>query len=890
MKYPYLLLIFILVCTKAYPQKTTSLPYKNANLPVNTRVNDLLGRMTADEKFRQLFMVTGDMGSDSASFLEGIFGFQTNVDAISVGASNQIMKYNFVQNDSLICNKLNAIQRFFIENTRLGIPVIFYDESLHGLIQAGCTSFPQSIALAATFDETLMETISIAIANECKARGIRQTLSPVVNIATDVRWGRTEETYGEDPFLSSVMGVAYVKSFEKLGIVCTPKHFVANVGEGGRDSYPIYFNERYLEESAFVPFKAVIKEGGARSIMTSYNSLNGRPCSANNWLLNTKLKEEWGFQGMVISDAGGTGGSNVLHFTAKDYEDAGKQAIENGLDVIFQTSFDSYSLFKKPFLNGVVRQNTIDSAVARVLKIKFELGLFDHPYLSELPLNIPYADHRKLAKKAALESAVLLKNDAKKILPISKEYKNILIVGADAKECRLGGYSGPGISCTSIYDGVKAKFEKQAKIEYAEGCARIENNFVAVEGKYLSSQKNNLNILTGLLAEYYNNCTLSGKPKLTRIDKNINFQWTLFSPDTAINYDFFSVRWTGFINCPESGIFKIGIEGNDGYKLYLNDLLLINRWNDQSFNTTTVDYKFEKGKEYKLRVEYKESAGNSKFKLVWNYGLSKPQKSKIQEAVSKASKSDVVIIVVGIEEGEFHDRSSLRLPGYQEELINSIAKTGKPIVIILVGGSAISMQNWIANANAIVDVWYPGEAGGEAIAELLAGDENFSGKLPITFPMSEGQLPLSYNHKPTGRGDDYLNESGQALFPFGYGLSYTQFDYSSPAISKARIRAGETSKIEFKIKNTGNYDGDEVVQLYIYDELASVVRPIKELKAFKRVHLKAGEEKSLSFDLRPSMFEMLDESMKKVIEPGFFRIMIGSSSKDCRIRERIEIY
>lgn len=890
MKYPYLLLIFFLVCTKAYPQNTTSLPYKNANLPVNTRVNDLLGRMTADEKFRQLFMVTGDMGSDSASFLEGIFGFQTNVDAISVGASNQIMKYNFAQNDSLICNKLNAIQRFFIENTRLGIPVIFYDESLHGLIQAGCTSFPQSIALAATFDESLMETISIAIANECKARGIRQTLSPVVNIATDVRWGRTEETYGEDPFLSSVMGVAYVKSFEKLGIVCTPKHFVANVGEGGRDSYPIYFNERYLEESAFVPFKAVINEGGARSIMTSYNSLNGRPCSANNWLLNTKLKEEWGFQGMVISDAGGTGGSNVLHFTAKDYEDAGKQAIENGLDVIFQTSFDSYSLFKKPFLNGMVRQNAIDSAVARVLKIKFELGLFDHPYLSELPLNIPYADHQNLAKKAALESAVLLKNDAKKILPISKEYKNILIVGADAKECRLGGYSGPGISCTSIYDGVKAKFEKQAKIEYAEGCARIETNFVAVEGKYLSAQKNNLNILTGLLAEYYNNCTLSGKPKLTRIDKNINFQWTLFSPDTAINYDFFSVRWTGFIQCPESGIFKIGIEGNDGYKLYLNDLLLIDRWNDQSFNTTTVDYKFEKGKEYKLRVEYKESAGNSKFKLVWNFGLSKPQKSKIQEAVSKASKSDVVIIVAGIEEGEFRDRSSLRLPGNQEELINSIAKTGKPIVVILVGGSAITMQNWIANTNAIVDVWYPGEAGGEAIAELLAGDENFSGKLPITFPMSEGQLPLSYNHKPTGRGDDYLNESGQALFPFGYGLSYTQFDYSSPAISKARFRAGETSKIEFKIKNTGNYDGDEVVQLYIYDELASVVRPIKELKAFKRIHLKAGEEKSLSFDLRPSMFEMLDESMKRVIEPGFFRIMIGSSSKDCRIRERIEIY
>ncbi|MBK8492826.1 MAG: glycoside hydrolase family 3 C-terminal domain-containing protein [Saprospirales bacterium] len=779
-----------------------------------------------------------------------------------------------------------SAQSVGLENTRLDIPELTFAEALHGLTTPGSTAFPQAIALAATFDTLLMQRVAGAIATECRAQGVRMVLSPVLNLATDVRWGRVEETYGEDPFLASQMGLHFVRSFEQMGVVTCPKHFLANHGEGGRDSYPIHFSERYLEETHLAPFKTAVLQGGARSIMTAYNSLDGRPCTAHNWLLREKLKGEWGFRGFVISDAGATGGANVLHFTAADYEDAGQQAIENGLDVIFQTSRDHLALFERPFLDGSIDQAVIDSAVARVLRVKYELGLFEES--SGEATTPDMTAHRALAKEAALKSIVLPKNDERKVLPLSPEYRRIGVIGPDAVEARLGGYSGPGNDPVNILAGLQHELGDACTVKYAEGPGRSDTHWTFVPPEVLFHETDQ-GLEKGLQGTYFSNIDMTGEPALERIDPDIRFQWTLFSPDPAIPYDFFSVKWEGVIVPPASGRFQIGIDGNDGYRLYLDDKLLLDTWRGQSYHTTLTDVDFEEGVPRRLRIEYAEPSGNAWFRLIWTVGVQNETEEKIREAVALAQASDAVIMVAGIEEGEFRDRSILSLPGRQEELILQLAETGKPLVVVLVGGSAITMERWLDRVNAVVDVWYPGEMGGEAVAEVLTGRYNPAGRLPITFPMREGQLPLVYNHKPTGRGDDYVDGSGQPLFPFGYGLSYTEFEYTDAVLDKPQMAASDTAVLSFTLKNTGAFDGEEVVQLYIRDELSSVSRPVKELKGFQRVFLKAGSAQRFSFAITPEMLSMLNEDMETVVEPGFFRIMIGGSSRDVRVREWIEI-
>ncbi|WP_371742969.1 glycoside hydrolase family 3 C-terminal domain-containing protein [Lentimicrobium sp. S6] len=729
-----------------------------------------------------------------------------------------------------------------------------------------------------------------SIALETKSRGIRQILSPVINIARDVRWGRTEETYGEDPFLSSKMAVAFVSPFEDMGIITTPKHFIANVGDGGRDSYPIHFNERLMEEIYFPAFKACFDQGKSWSVMTSYNSFDGRPCTANNWLLNEKLKTEWGFNGFVISDAGATGGANVLHFTAADYAEATQQAIESGLDVIFQTSYNHYPLFYEAFEKGMIDPDAIDEAVRRVLRAKIKLGLFENPYIDEKQAE-KYNDtpeQKILARKAAQASIVLLKNQ-NQTLPIDKSIKSIAIIGADADELRLGGYSGSGNELVSVLQGIKNKLGGNTQIRYALGASRDSSNYQAVPSENLFHLENGA-LNPGLKGEYFNNLKMQGEAALTRTDLKIDFRWTLFSPDQKkINYDSYSVRWQGKLVSDYTGDYEIGLQGDDGYRLYLNDELIIDNWRKQSFHTMTQKYFFEEGKEYDIKLEFYESVGNVWLKLVWNQGIENNWKKEIQNAVDITEKSEAAVVVVGIEEGEFRDRAYLTLPGHQEELIQKLAKTGKPIIVVLVGGSAITMNNWKDKVPAILDVWYPGEQGGNAIADVLFGDYNPAGRLPITFPIHESQLPLYYNHKPTGRGDDYNNLTGKPLFPFGYGLSYTQFEYNDLKLSDIEIAKDEVITATFKIKNIGDYDGDEVVQLYIKDLLASVARPILELKGFQRVFLKKGETKELTFEINPELLMMLDENMNNVVEPGAFRIMIGASSNDMRLREILTV-
>ena len=876
-----------------FPGKTFAqqvLPYKNSAIPVEQRVEDLLSRMTLKEKFWQMFLIPGDLSDGKDRYKEGIFGFQVAAHPQSENAAGQMLSYAAGSNAAETARLINSIQEFLMKETRLGIPMIPVDEALHGLVREGATAFPQSIALAATFDTTLLAQIGRAVAMECKTRGLRDILSPVINLATDVRWGRTEETYGEDPVLSAMIGVSYIRQFEKMGIITMPKHFVSNVGDGGRDSYPIHSSEMQLEEGTLYPFKEAFLNAGSRSVMTSYNSLNGSPCTANDWLLNKKLKGEWGFKGFVISDAGAPGGANVLHFTAADYAESARNAIESGLDVLFQGSYDHYPLFWKAFETGMIAPKTIDNAVRRILRAKFELGLFENPYVDPVQATVwnNHPTHRALALKAAEEAVVLLKNN-KNILPIQTKVKSIAIIGKDAVEARLGGYSGPGVDKVSILDGIKKLTAGKIKIGYEAGCERKIDSFSNVSSEFLSFT-NNGRTEKGLYGEYFDNPKFEGKPVLSRTDGQIAFGWTLFSPNKAIPYDWFSIRWKGKIKSPRTGKFQIGIRGNDGYRLYLDNQLVIDCWRKQSFGTHTVPFDFENGKAYDIRLEYFETAGNARLKLVWDaFGNEAVLKENIAKAANLARNSDMAIIVAGLNEGEFSDRALLTLQGNQVEMIKAVAKTGKPVVVLLVGGSAVTMSEWIDEVDGVMAVWYPGEEGGNAIAKLLFGQCSPSGRTPFTWPLDVAQLPMMYNHKPTGRGDDYNNLSGQPLFPFGFGLSYTSFDYSGFTIEKREMAPTESVRMTFKVKNTGKVDGDEVIQLYIRDVLASVSQPIVALKDFIRIHLKAGEEQSVTFTITPKMLSLLNNDLKRVVEPGEFRLLIGASSKDIRLREIITV-
>lgn len=867
---------------------TSAQPYKEPGLPVHTRVQDLLRRMTLNEKFWQLFMLAESWNMDKSRYNDGAFGFEGGIRDENPGAAGQMILLSGEESAYEMTQVINKVQKHFIENTRLGIPVIPFDEALHGLVRPGATAFPQSIALAATFDTALMHSAAAAIAEETKSRGIRQILSPVVNIAGDVRWGRVEETYGEDPFLASEMGVAFTTEFEKRNIIATPKHFISNYGSGGRDSYPIHYNERYLREIELPPFEAAFKRGGARSVMTSYNSLDGSPCTANDWLLNQLLKKEWGFPGFVISDAGATGGANVLHFTTKNYQESAENALNSGLDVIFQTDFEHYRLFIEAFKSGKIPMPVIDSAVARVLRAKFQLGLFENPYHNpEKARQINgAAEHRSIALEAARKSMVLLKNQ-NNILPLDTTLSSIAIIGPDAVETCLGGYSGPGNNTISILDGIKKMAGNQTDVRYSRGCDRNLIEYTIVPSDYLSTEAAGSKT-SGLTGYYYGNIDLSGKPAFARIDKQIDFQWTLFSPDPEkLNFDFYSVKWEGKIKGPTTGQVNIGIDGNDGYRIYLGEKLLIDNRNFTGRNVRTAAFYFEEGKEYEIRIEYAEPTGNAWFRLIWDFGIPVNYAQQMAEAVDMAEKSDAIVMVAGIEEGEFRDRALLNLPGNQEEMILKLAATGKPLVVVLIGGSAITMNRWLEKADGVIYAWYPGEAGGQAVAEVLFGKYNPAGRLPITFPVHEGQLPLVYNHKPTGRGDDYVNLTGQPLFPFGYGLSYTNFLYENLEILSNPVSGN--FRANFRLTNTGSIEGEEVVQLYIHDLMASVARPVMELKGFQRIQLKAGETKMVNFEITPDMLQMLDINLKKVVEPGDFRIMIGASSKDIRLSETLRV-
>jgi beta-glucosidase len=715
---------------------------------IENRVNELLTKLTWEEKVAQLgsFLPFTDWSefyhSSLQEKIEKVLAYPVEI-ASSIGNLSIFLRE---LPPALAARKANEIYRYALD--KHGIPPIIHDEGLHGLLANDATCFPQSITMASSWDPALLEEVAHAIGRETRSRGIRQLLSPTINIARDPRCGRTEETYGEDPFLTSEMAVSFVRGVQDEGVVTTPKHYAANfVGDGGRDSNAIHFSERLMREIYFPAFEAAVRRGGALSIMAAYNSFDGLPCSCNPWLLTEVLRDEWGFQGFVVSDYGSVIHILEKHNVAENEKETAKRAVEAGMEV----ELPHAQCYAQPMLDGIkdgsISKEAVDEAVRRVLRVKFWLGLFDNPFVDEVEAEqISHCTHHQdLALRMAREGIVLLKNE-KETLPIPENVRKIAVIGPQADELALGGYT-----------------------------------------------------------------------------------------------------WNGY--------------AKDRFQTPLQAIRL--RAGDD------ISVSFAKG----CTITAEISGG-------------------IDQAVKIASQADFIILCLGNNhdtEGEQRDRASLDLPGVQPKLVKAVGALGIPTAVVLINGSAITMTDWIDGVGAIVEAWYPGERGAAAITEILFGDTNPSGKLPLTFPLTTGQLPLYYNYKPSGRITSYVDKAGSALFPFGHGLSYTSFSYQDLQLAQEADSSGFIISATFSLSNTGTRSGVETVQLYIHDKVSSLARPVKELKAFQRISLSPGEAKTVTFKLDLQMLGMYDHHLHWIIEPGEFDIMIGSSSEDIRLSECLVI-
>jgi beta-glucosidase len=751
--------------------------YKNPAQPIEARVDDLLARMTLDEKIAQITAVWEgkvaifddrlqlDLAKLRSRYPNGLGQFTRPSDAKGPVSPRILPGRDVRQTIALV----NALQHWATTETRLGIPILFHEEALHGYAAPGATSFPQAIALASSWDPDLVRRIDTVIAREVRARGVSLALSPVVDIARDPRWGRIEETFGEDPYLVGEMGVAAVEGLQGPGharmigpghVFATLKHLTGHgQPESGNNVGPASISERELRENFFPPFEEVVKRTGIEAVMASYNEIDGMPSHANRWLLHDVLRGEWGYRGAIVSDYSAIDQLKHVQHITDSLEGAAVRALAAGVDADLPDGL-SYETLAKAVREGRVREADIDVAVRHMLELKFRAGLFEHPYA-----DVAYAeritndrDARALALLAAQRSIVLLKNDGMLPLamPTAGTIPTIAVIGPSVAVARLGGYYGQPPHSVSILEGLRTKLGAHANLIFAQGVKITEND-----------------------------------------------DW----------------------------------------------------WEDQ--------------------VTLADPAEN---------------RHLIAQAAEAARTADTIILCIGDTEqssregwapNHLGDRDSLDLVGQQQELFDALKALGKPIAVVLINGRPASTVTIAEQANAILEGWYLGEQGGNAVADILFGTANPGGKLPVTIPRSVGQLPIYYNYKPSAhRG--YLFGDNQPLFPFGWGLSYTSFDIGAPRLSAAKIGTGQSVEVAVDVRNAGKLAGDETVQLYIHDMVSSVTRPVKELRGFQRVTLQPGERRTLTFTLTPHSLEMWNDQMRRVVEPGNFEIMVGPNSVDLK--------
>jgi beta-glucosidase len=746
----------------------TAPAYRDAKLPVDQRVRDLLSRMTMDEKIAQLVSVWEDrqfFKDPQALLINDRNEFVPERAAVLIkNGLGEFSRPSDFHSPRASAEFTNEIQKWVKNNTRLGIPVLFHDECLHGHVAPGSTSYPQAIALASTWDPALIHDVFAATAQEARSRGVQQCLAPVLDLARDPRWGRTEETYGEDPYLVSKIGVAAIRGYQgegpgvdKAHVMATAKHFaVHGQPEAGTNVAPGNYSERVIREYFLKPFEAAVKEGHVDAVMPSYNEIDGIPSHSNKHLLQDILRNEWGFQGLITSDYFGPTELRTIHHVVANDEAGARMAMEAGVDVELPFAA-TYPHLPDLIKEGKLQQATIDQSVARVLRAKFLAGLFDDPYVdpayAEKVTNSP--EHQQLALKAAHEAIILLKNQDH-VLPLApRKYKRIAVIGPDAAQVHLGGYSNKPGRGVSVLQGIKDKVGTSAEVLYAEGCKITETEPV----------------------------------------------------------------W-------------------EADQVVLGDPL--------------------------------ENA------------------VRIAEAAKVAEQAEVIILALGGNEQTSReawavnhqgDRDSLDLLGNQDDLVKAVLAKGKPTIVFLQHGRPNSINYIAENVPAILEGWYLGQEGGTAVADVLFGDYNPGGKLPITVPRSVGQLPDYYYQKPSAKRE-YLGSTVLPLFSFGWGLSYSTFAYANLKATPDTMDPNGTAKISVDVTNTSGMAGDEVVQLYIRQEVSSVTRPVKELRGFRRVTLKPGETRTVEFNLGPEEFWYWNREMQRVVEPGPFTILVGGNSME----------
>jgi beta-glucosidase len=765
--------VALALCTLAVHNSSAATPvYKDPRAPVEQRVDDLLARMTLEEKIAQItavwtqkpqiFDAKGEVDPAKIAkvFPAGIGQFSRPNDLAGSGSPLPVPFRDERRTVALV----NAIQKHQMTKTRLGIPAMFHEEAVHGYAARGATNFPIPIGLASSWDPALITRVMTVAAREARARGARQVLAPVVDVARDPRWGRIEETYGEDPYLVGELGLAAVRGYQGDSLPLAPGHVFATLKhmtghgqpESGTNTGPANISERILREVFFPPFIKAVKFGHAQAVMPSYNEIDGIPSHANRWLLGDILRGEMGFDGAVVSDYWGILDLQRLHHVEPDAMSAGVRALKAGVDVDFPDG-DSFDKLPTALAKGLVTQADIDGAVRRVLRMKFLAGLFEDPYADAAYAEKITANDeaRALAAEAARRAVVLLKNDGTLPLSIAR-LKTLAVIGPNAASEQIGGYSDVPKHVVTMLDGIRAKLGGRVKVVHAEGVRITDQG-----------------------------------------------DW----------------------------------------------------WMDE--------------------VKLANPAEN---------------RARIQEAVQVAKDADLIVLFVGgnasvsreaWDARHMGDATSLDLVGEQNELARAMFALGKPVVVVLINGRPYSVNEIAARANALIEGWYLGQEGGTAMADVLFGDANPGGKLPVTIARSVGQLPMFYNQKPSAhRG--YIFDSKEPLFPFGFGLSYTSFEVGAPQLSAAKIGVDGSVKVTVEVRNTGKVAGDEVVQLYVRDVVSSVTRPVKELKGFQRVTLAAGAATNVEFTLDREAFAMWDANMKRVVEPGEFTVYAGSNSVELK--------